>query len=91
MIGEQPQHVAEATNVNVGLDDDLYEARNTDTWESDLTSGSLTNRLPRVVVSHVDANGSRAEPSPHSGKCLVSFESRLPLRSFQPGVLRSSD
>jgi hypothetical protein len=70
--------------VNVGLDNDLYEARNTDTWESDLTSDPLTTRLPSVVVTH--AVGSRAEPSPHPSKCLVSFESRiLYLPWFQPG------
>ncbi|CAN9229855.1 unnamed protein product [Alternaria alternata] len=44
LIGEQPQHATHATNVNVGHD--LFQARNTETWEPDLSSDGLTSRLP---------------------------------------------
>ncbi|KAB2108306.1 hypothetical protein AG0111_0g2923 [Alternaria gaisen] len=58
LIGEQPQHATHATNVNVGHD--LFQARNTETWEPDLSSDGLTSRLP---ISRVSQAGG-AEPSP---------------------------
>ncbi|CAN9293774.1 unnamed protein product [Alternaria alternata] len=71
LIGEQPQHATHATNVNVGHD--LFQARNTETWEPDLSSDGLTSRLPVLRVSQ--AGG--AEPSPRPVRVTGAAESNL--------------
>lgn len=47
----------------------MFQARNTETWESDLALDGRTSRLPALVVSQA---GSRADPLPLPSKCLVS-------------------
>jgi hypothetical protein len=66
LIGEQPQHATPATNVNVGHAP--FQARNTETWEPDLSLNRLADRLP-VPVLRVSQAGHEADPE---SKCLVS-------------------
>ncbi|USP82071.1 hypothetical protein yc1106_09345 [Curvularia clavata] len=66
LIGEAPQRMPHAANVSVGLGHNVFQARNTASWQSDLTLDecertSGASRLPALVDSQA---GSRAEPSP---------------------------
>lgn len=59
LIGSQPQHVVPQTNnADVGLDNVILPARNTEAYESDLRS-DLGFRLPSVLVSQAVADGAR--------------------------------
>ncbi|KAI4674722.1 uncharacterized protein J4E84_010463 [Alternaria hordeiaustralica] len=61
LIGEQPQHATPATNVHV--DHAPFQARNTETWEPDLSLNGLADRLP-VPVLRVSQAGEGADPEP---------------------------
>ncbi|KAI2484025.1 hypothetical protein Ptr902_02965 [Pyrenophora tritici-repentis] len=61
LIGQQTRQASHAPNAHVGPEHDVFQARNTDTWGSDLISNGLTSRLPTVVVSQAEP---RAKPSP---------------------------
>ncbi|EDU48410.1 conserved hypothetical protein [Pyrenophora tritici-repentis Pt-1C-BFP] len=75
LIGQQTRQASHAPNAHVGPEHDVFQARNTDTWGSDLISNGLTSRLPTVVVSQAEP---RAKPSP----LLISMGGpQSPLRS----------
>ncbi|KAJ4362276.1 hypothetical protein N0V83_010369 [Neocucurbitaria cava] len=55
LIGTQPQHTTPqqtTDNAGMGLENNMFQARNTDTWESDLSF-----RLPSLEISQAGANG----------------------------------
>lgn len=68
LIGLEPQHAAQQqtpNNMHVGLENDMFQARNTANWTSDLSP--LYSRLPSLTVSQAGGPGSsstRAVPSP---------------------------
>ncbi|CAA9959741.1 hypothetical protein PTMSG1_03149 [Pyrenophora teres f. maculata] len=61
LIGQHTQQASLAPNVDGGPERHVFQARNTDTWASDLISNRLTSGLPTVVVSQAEP---RAKPSP---------------------------
>ncbi|EFQ84960.1 hypothetical protein P3342_005097 [Pyrenophora teres f. teres] len=61
LIGQHTQQASLAPNVDGGPERHVFQARNTDTWASDLISNRLTSGLPAVVVSQAEP---RAKPSP---------------------------
>ncbi|KAI8932208.1 hypothetical protein NX059_011086 [Plenodomus lindquistii] len=81
LIGTPPQRAAQrlaqpqtAHHANVDLEHDLFQARNTGTWQSDLTCGRLYSRLPRLDVG-------QAEPSPNQDTYYRGAQQQFPTYS----------
>lgn len=72
LIGTPPQHTTQqqtTDNESVGLGNDLFQARNTGDWQSDL---NMDFRLPSLEFSQPTANGppmraQSAAPQPNMG------------------------
>ncbi|KAF1846885.1 uncharacterized protein K460DRAFT_278146 [Cucurbitaria berberidis CBS 394.84] len=87
LIGTQPQHTAQqqtAGSESVGLDSDLFQARNTETWESDLSP--MDFRLPNLAVSQAGVNRPPARAACQS-TYYGAAQQQLPVVPYENNYL----